>query len=103
MSGSLSSSLDRGATFLDELTEGVLVHAKSVLPHETMSRNATCRVGSKLSCQVGYACPDSTDFVDELHHKNVFTDESGNYCNCWVNHHLEDILIPKLDQALRRR
>jgi len=72
-----------GDVFLDELKEGVLVHAKSVLPHETMTRNATCYTGSKRSCAVGHVCPESTAFDDSVHQKNLFRDADGNYCNCW--------------------
>lgn len=90
-----------GDVFLDELTQGVLVHTKSVLPHETMTRNVTCKLNARYACMVGHECPDTTEFVDALHQKNVFTDEAGNFCNCWVNKHLEKILIPKLETALK--
>jgi hypothetical protein len=92
---------DWGDAFLDELTQGVLVHTKSVLPHETMTRNATCQLESKHVCAVGYACPDSLPFDDKLHQKNVFRDENGSFCNCWVNTHVEDFLVPRLEAALK--
>jgi hypothetical protein len=92
---------DWGDAFLDELTQGVLVHTKSVMPHETMTRNATCWLGSKHVCQVGYTCPDSLPFDDKLHQKNVFHAENGSFCNCWVNRHLEDYLVPRLEAALK--
>jgi hypothetical protein len=77
------SDQDWGDVFLDELTEGALIHAKSVLPHETRARSASCYYQSKRTCMIGIPCPDSTEFVDENHTKNVFVDQSGQYCNCW--------------------
>jgi hypothetical protein len=92
---------DWGGAFLDELTQGVLVHTKSVLPHETMTRSATCQLGSKHTCAVGYECPDSLPFDDKLHQKNVFHDDNGSFCNCWLNRHVEDYLLPRLEAALK--
>ena len=94
------SAREWGDAFLDELAEGVLVHTKSVLPYETMARNATCQLESKHPCAVGYVCPDSLPFDDKLHQKNVFHDDKGKYCNCWTNSHVEDYLVPKLEAAL---
>lgn len=91
----------RSSVFLDELTEGTLIHAKTVSPEETMSRNGSCYLGSKYSCALGIPCPDSTPFVDELHQHNLFQDESGNYCNCWVNQKVEQERIPRLERLLR--
>ena len=90
-----------GDTFLDDVQEGCLVHTKSVLPYETIYRSSFCLNASKHACPVGLECPDSTAFVDEDHTKNIFHDESGNYCNCWINHHLEDNLIPRLEKELK--
>ncbi|KAL7576371.1 hypothetical protein ACA910_018181 [Epithemia clementina (nom. ined.)] len=106
--GSMSEGIDQrsiqnwewGDTFLDELQEGCLVHTKSILPHETMFRSSLCKTSSTHVCPVGFECPDSTAFVDKLHTKNIFHDEAGNYCNCWINHHLEDTLIPRLEKEL---
>jgi len=90
-----------GDTFLDELEEGCLSHTKSIVPHETMYRSSICKLESNQACPLGYQCPDSTEFVDKLHQKNVFTDQEGNYCNCWINHHLEDTLIPLMEEELQ--
>lgn len=86
--------------FLNELTEGVLIHAKSVLPYETMTRTATCYHASKYTCIVGHACPNSTAFDDNIHQKNVFQDKNGEFCNCWVDAHVETFWIPLLEKAL---
>jgi hypothetical protein len=92
--------LRRGDIFLDDVNEGMLVHTKSVLPHETMTRNATCQLGSKHTCSVGFRCPASTEFVDADHRKNVFRDASGKFCNCWVHEHVEGVLLPMMETAL---
>ena len=31
---------------------------------------------------------------------NLFTTINGTYCNCWVNQHLENYWLPKLQQEL---
>lgn len=82
--------------FLDDMTEGTLIHTRSVLPHETQYRSNECRSGSKYSCTVGHLCPDETEFSDEAHKKNGFTDGAGKYCNCWKNAKIEDIYVPLL-------
>jgi hypothetical protein len=90
--------------FLDELSEGTLVHARSVLPHETAYRLGMCASNSKFHCPLGYICPDSLDWIDDKlrpNNPNPFVDESGNYCNCWINHHVEDSLVPKLEGLLQ--
>jgi hypothetical protein len=91
---------DWGDVFLDDLTEGRLIHAKTVLPHETMTRNRTCYLHSKNPCIVGRVCPETTLFSDEDHTKNIFVDEHGKFCNCWINAHVEQHLVPRLEAAL---
>ena len=86
--------------FVDELTTGTLIHARSVLPHETRRRSVECKVGSKFGCMLGYLCHDSVAFADELHKANVFTNANGNYCNCWENAVVRDELSPLLRKKL---
>jgi hypothetical protein len=57
---------------MDELTEGALVHAPSVLPHDTRRRWAECHIGSQFPCMMGFLCGNEVQFVDELHQKSVF-------------------------------
>ena len=87
--------------FLDGETEGALVHARSVLPHETRRRSAECFYGSKFGCMIGHICEDSVKFIDALHKNNSFRNQDGSYCNCWKNTVLEDVLIPKLENLIR--
>ena len=77
-----------------------MLHARSVLPYETVNWQTACASQSKENCKVGIPCPDSTEYVDKLVDKNLFTDEKGSYCNCWRNHHVEK-WIPRLEAALR--
>jgi hypothetical protein len=86
---------------LDEMTEGVLIHTKTVLPHETSSRTSSCYTNSTKVCMLGYTCDSATKFDDEAHTKNVFQDSKGNFCNCWVDESVETYWIPLLDQALK--
>jgi hypothetical protein len=86
--------------FMDELTEGALVHARSVLPHDTRRRSGECYANSKYTCMMGFLCDDEVEFVDELHQKNVFHNKDGSFCNCWRNPIVEDVLVPKLERLL---
>lgn len=86
--------------FLDELKQGTLVHAKTVLPHETMYRSSICRLNSTLPCSLGFECPAHVQFSDQLHTKNLFQDDDGNFCNCWTNPRVEQVFAPKLAIAL---
>ncbi|KAL3807566.1 hypothetical protein ACHAXA_006467 [Cyclostephanos tholiformis] len=90
------------ARFVDELEEGVLIHAKTTVPAETFSREEMCVLNAPSNCLVGIPCPDHVEFDDALHTKNVFRDENGNYCNCWMNHRVEEYWLPKLYDALSK-
>lgn len=85
---------------LDELTEGVLIHAKTVLPHETSTRAKSCFANSKKVCSMGYACHNTTPFDDLTHTKNIFKDKDGNFCNCWIDEQIENYWIPLLERSI---
>jgi len=91
--------------FLDEIEQGTLIHARSVLPHETIYRSAMCQSESKHKCSLGFVCPDSTEWLDEKVVTglgiNPFKDDKGKYCNCWINSHIENSLVPRLEQTVR--
>ena len=87
---------------LDELTEGVLIHAKTVLPRETLTRAKSCYPNSTKVCSVGYACHSTTPFDDKIHTKNVFKDLNGNFCNCWIDEYIENYWIPFLETSLEK-
>jgi hypothetical protein len=62
------------AIFVDELTQGALVHVRTILPYETRRRSAECYRGSRFACQVvGHLCEDSVEFVDALLKSNSFS------------------------------
>ncbi|KAL7445960.1 hypothetical protein ACHAXH_009608 [Discostella pseudostelligera] len=86
--------------FVDESNEGILIHAKTTVPAETFSREELCALNSPNPCLVGIPCPDDLPFNDELHQKNVFHDEKGEYCNCWMNRKVERYWVPKLMDAM---
>ena len=91
----------RGLTFLNEFSEGTLLHARSILPHETIHWQTACATDSKEKCPVGIPCPHSTTYKDSLLDKNKFIDQNtGNYCNCWPNRHIQEYWLPKLKYAL---
>lgn len=97
--------------FVDELNEGVLVHTRSVMPRETMFRSTICQVNFKrTNCLLGYECPESVEWMDDMGrakgsrtktNMNQHHDEDGNFCSCWVNSHVENYWIPRLQQGLQ--
>jgi len=87
---------------VNELEEGVLVHAKTTVPAETSSRYKMCKPGAPEHCLVGIPCPDDLPFDDKRHRDNVFHDGEGNFCNCWVNRRVEGHWLPRLRDALGR-
>lgn len=88
--------------FVDELNEGVLIHAKTTVPAETFDRYKMCKLNGPSNCLVGIPCPDDVPFNDAMHTKNVIKDENGKYCNCWMNRKVENYWLPKLKDALSR-
>jgi hypothetical protein len=87
--------------FMDEQTQGALVHARSVLPHETRRQTAECYLKSKFNCMVGYLCDDAVPFVDAVHQNNVFQNpNNGTYCNCWRNRVIDETLVPLLAKRM---
>lgn len=87
--------------FVDELKEGVLIHAKTTVPAETFSREKMCKLKAPSHCLVGIPCPDNLPFSDALHKDNVFHNEKGEFCNCWMNRKVDTYWLPKLRDALR--
>ena len=88
--------------FVDELKEGVLIHAKTTPPAETFSREKMCKLNAPSHCMVGIPCPDDLPFSDALHTKNVFHNEKGEFCNCWMNRKVDNYWLPKLKDALSK-
>ena len=89
----------RGLTFLHELKEGILLHARSVLTHETKHWQIACSRQSKQDCKIGFVCPHTTAYKDSLLGKNMFVGQKGQYCNCWKNSHIESWIV-KLENTL---
>jgi len=85
--------------FIDEINEGVLVHAKTTPPDETIGHIDACSYKHKRVCTLGFPCPNDLSFSDETH-KDGFQDTLGRFCNCWVNRQVEDLWVPQLEDAL---
>jgi len=85
--------------FIDEINEGVLIHAKTITPNEGVGRNDRC-VYKKTMCGIGVECPAELPFSDEMHKDGFIYGDSNRYCNCWINQKAEDFWIPKLEKAL---
>lgn len=91
-------SVSKTERFIDELNEGVLIHAKTTAPDETPFQEKSC-IFKKEGCPVGMPCPDNLLF-DDNSHKDGFQDEDGKYCNCWINRKVEDFYVSKLEKLM---
>ena len=80
----------------------MLIHAKTTVPAETFSREKMCKLKAPSHCLVGIPCPDNLPFSDALHKDNVFHNEKGEFCNCWMNRKVDTYWLPKLRDALSR-
>jgi hypothetical protein len=86
--------------FVDEINEGVMIHAKSMAPNEGISRATSCAY-KKTMCNIGIECPDDLPFDDKTH-RDGFLHGNGTYCNCWINQKVETLWAPKLEVELRK-
>jgi len=86
--------------FVDEINEGVMIHAKSMTPNDGVSRATRC-VYKKTMCNIGIECPDDLPFDDKTH-RDGFLYGNGTYCNCWINRKVETYWVPKLETELRK-
>ena len=59
-----------------------------------------CKLNAPSHCMVGIPCPDDLPFSDALHTKNVFHNEKGEFCNCWMNRKVDNYWLPRLRDAL---
>ena len=88
--------------FVDEINEGVMIHAKTMVPEEAVPRNARCKLGLHPGCNVAIPCPDDLPFDDKTH-QGGFQDRNGNYCNCWMNRKVSEVWLPKLESRLEQQ
>jgi len=88
--------------FIDEINEGVLIHARTRTPDETAgkSNNNTCKYMEKSACPVGVSCPDDLPFEDNNHKNGFIFGNDRTYCNCWVNRKVENYYDPLLISEL---
>mmetsp|Transcript_8404 Transcript_8404/g.13006 ORF Transcript_8404/g.13006 Transcript_8404/m.13006 type:complete len:178 (+) Transcript_8404:1542-2075(+) len=91
----------RKERFANEFEEGALIHTKSVLPSEVSKRNKECVSESAFVCLLGYPCPANVPFEDALHKKNIFKDNEGKFCNCWLNEKVEHVFLPQLEKTVQ--
>mmetsp|Transcript_42867 Transcript_42867/g.62766 ORF Transcript_42867/g.62766 Transcript_42867/m.62766 type:complete len:542 (+) Transcript_42867:403-2028(+) len=80
--------------FADEVTEGLMVHAKKVTNTESAHRNWKNKC-ARFGCHLGFPFPDVTP-INGTEGRN----EEGYIYNCYVIDHVEK-WVPELDRALR--
>jgi len=85
----------------DETTEATMVHAKSVNPANTFTRTKECVHGNKDCAGIGIACQDDALVSRESGETTTLDVDGVTYCNCFVNHHIDKVWVPKLKEALK--
>lgn len=86
----------------DELTEIVMVHAKTTESDMTRNYKTRCRYDYDKKwqgCFVAYPWPSNSSHTNQ---KDAH-DEDGMQYNCWINDRVEEYYVPKLQEALAKR
>jgi len=88
--------------FVDEVTEGLMIHSKSVATQDTAGWQRMCQLDNlKLPprrrgrCRIGVPWPNHPDF------SRNGTKEGWQY-NCYVNDRVENYFVPRLENALKQ-
>lgn len=84
--------------FTDENNQAVMLHSKTTVPEYTADWKEKCKLGAKKNCHVGFPWPGNTDTAG---FEKVNKD--GMAYNCFINNKLNDVWIPKLRNAMKKR
>ena len=90
--------------FTNELEEGIMLHAKRMLPHETDNWEQICKGdGTKWdTCHVGIkGWGDEVETPHEGKVNSELKNGDGFIYNCYANKDIENKWIPKLRKALK--
>uniref|UniRef100_A0A7S1B641 Uncharacterized protein n=2 Tax=Corethron hystrix TaxID=216773 RepID=A0A7S1B641_9STRA len=89
---------------VDQHTEAVMLHAKTVLPRETLEQYDLC-ITKWSACNLGFPHPNNVaiegDRMDPTDRKRM-SDPQGRGYNCFVNDSIENVWVPKLASALEK-
>eukprot|EP00804_Cyclotella_cryptica_P006120 CCRYP_010727-RB/>CCRYP_010727-RB protein AED:0.17 eAED:0.17 QI:2510/1/1/1/0.66/0.42/7/3234/243 len=84
----------------DEINQAVMLHTKTTVPEYTVDWQERCRYGVKNkfgeNCRVGFPWPDNDVGLEKA-------DADGFGYNCFTNQKLNDLWIPKLRDAMKKR
>jgi hypothetical protein len=107
--------------FANELTEGLMIHAKAVALQDTAGWDRVCRLdenGVKPygMCRLGFPWPGVHEhnahilidgkvnpLMKELESSKKNASEEGWVYNCFVNKKVEELYVPQLEAALKER
>mmetsp|Transcript_39561 Transcript_39561/g.40120 ORF Transcript_39561/g.40120 Transcript_39561/m.40120 type:complete len:86 (+) Transcript_39561:514-771(+) len=74
----------------------------AIHPENIMKRPDYCNYQSRMECYIGYVCPDNTLLTKDRKPLKPQNITGTSYCNCFVNPMIDDVWVPKLEQALQR-
>ena len=92
--------MDTKAEVVNELSEGVMLHAKARPPLDTLAR-VNRKLGDKNCGGIGRECKDDAP-IDSRGETTGVDSDGISYCNCFVNRHIDNYWAPRLEEALRR-
>lgn len=88
---------DQLQRFGNEVTEGLMLHAKAIATQDTVFWEETCKVEyeGRGTCRLGTPYPEDMSNVDESK-----GDEGWKY-NCYVNKKADHYFVPRLEEELK--
>ena len=94
--------------FAKEETEGLMLHAKAVALQDTAGYQRMCSVENlKLpirkqgTCRLGVPWPKGS-WPTDFNNPPLAGTKEGYAFNCYVNAHIEELLIPRLEEELKK-
>lgn len=86
----------------NEKTQAVMLHSKTTVPEYTTDWKERCTLGAKNShgegCRIGFPWPGNTNTIG-----SEKANEDGMAYNCFTNTKLNEVWIPKLRDAMKKR
>jgi hypothetical protein len=89
--------------FGDEINEGLMIHTKAVARQDTSGWERMCHINnSYLAIRKQGLCRLGVPFPDDWTLRSSNATSEGWAYNCYVNHQVEDFLVPQLEKQLSK-
>jgi len=85
---------------LDEQLDGILLHAKSVIPREFPEQQQLCHT-MQDNCVLGYPWPENKAIISNDTAK--LRNKDGFMYTCFINDLVEKVWVPRLEEALKNK